>query len=65
MEGYTEIVKLAESALNVDSEKSKVWINKFIEKYSSILKKIIDELPNFDYAGKDDILEQTLKLIFV
>lgn len=33
MEGYTEIVKLAESALNGDSEKSKVWINKFIEKY--------------------------------
>jgi DNA repair exonuclease SbcCD nuclease subunit len=29
------------------------------------VKKIIDELPNFDYAGKDDILEQTLRLIFV
>lgn len=33
MEGYTEIVKLAESALNGDSEKSKFWINKFINKY--------------------------------
>lgn len=33
MEGYTEIVKLAESALNGDSEKSKFWINKFIEKH--------------------------------
>lgn len=33
MEGYTEIVKLAESALNGDSEKSKLWINKFIDKY--------------------------------
>ena len=33
MEGYTEIVKLAESALNGDSEKSKFWINKFIDKH--------------------------------
>ena len=33
MEGYTEIVKLVESALNGDCEKSKVWINKFIEKH--------------------------------
>ena len=33
MEGYVELVKIAEAALNGDIEKSKFQISKFIEKY--------------------------------